>query len=74
MYYISEESNSYNLFFSLKELKDAVQAGANTTPGQNKISYEMLKQLDDIALEEILALFNYGWEEGQLLIRWKHAN
>ena len=56
--FVSKESNSYNVFFSLKELKDAVQAGANITPGQDKISYEMLKQLDDIALHEILTLFN----------------
>ena len=69
--FVREESNSYNVFFSLKELKDAVQAGANTSPGQNEISYKMLKQLDDIALDEILALFNYGWEEHQLPIKWK---
>ena len=54
--YLCEENKSYSVFFSLKELKDGVQAGANTTPGQDKISYEMLKQLDNIALEEILAL------------------
>ena len=64
--FVSEESNSYNVFFSLKELKDALQAGANTTPGQDKISYEMLKQLDDIALDEILALFNYGLGGGSI--------
>ena len=72
LYYFTEESNSYNVF-SLKELKDALQAGANITPHQDKISYKMLKQLDDIALEEILTLFNYGWKEGQLPIKWKHG-
>ena len=70
----TEERNSpYNLFFSLRELKSAVQAGANTSPGQDRISYEMLKHLDDMALEEILNMFNYIWGEGELPEKWKHA-
>lgn len=45
--YDGEDNSSYNVFFSMKELKEAVHAGANTTPGQDKISYEMLKHLAD---------------------------
>ena len=56
-----------NVFFSLKELKQAVQAGAKTTPSQDSISNELLKHLDDVALEEILALSNYVWEAGVYL-------
>ena len=67
------ENHSYNLFFSLKELRSAIHAGANTSPGQDKISYEMLKHLDDVALEEILCMFNIIWEEGKLPVKWKHA-
>ena len=43
------------------------------TPGQNSVSYELLKHLDDVALEEVLALSNYVWEEGVLPKVWKHA-
>ena len=64
------------VFFSLKELRSAIHAGANTTPGQDRISYEMLKHLDDVVLEEIHSLFNHiwdYWEEGKLPEKWKHA-
>ncbi len=47
------------MFFSLRELRDAVRAGANTTPGQDEVSYEILKHSDDVVLEEILALYSY---------------
>ena len=45
-------------------------SGANTTPGQ---SYELFKHLDDIALEDILALFDTVWAGGCLPKEWKHA-
>lgn len=70
---MAPESVDYNMFFSLKEVKQAVRDGANTTPGQDRISYEMLKHLDDIVLEEVLALFNYVWKAGSLPKVWKHA-
>lgn len=70
---VSSEKEFFNVFFSLKELKQAVQAGAKTTPGQDSISYELLKHLDDVALEEVLALSNYVWEAGVLPKVWKHA-
>lgn len=69
----AEGNRPYNSFFSLKEVRSAIHAGANTTPGQDRISYEMLKHLDDVVLEEILSLFNRIWEEGKLPEKWKHA-
>lgn len=33
----------------------------------------MLKHQDDSVLEEILALFNYIWEQGKLPEKWMHA-
>lgn len=48
-------------------------SGANTTPGRDRVSYELVKHLDDIVLDEILALFNKVWEEGNLPKEWKHA-
>ena len=68
-----ENDNSINLFFTIKELKDAIVSGANTTPGRDRLSYEFFKHLDDIALDEILALFNTVWAEGYLPKEWKHA-
>ena len=51
-----ENDNPINLFFTIKELKDAIVSGANTTPGRDRLSYEFFKHLDDIALDEIFNL------------------
>lgn len=68
-----DTNNQYNLFFSLKEVEEAIQAGANTTPGQDGISYKLLQHVGDDTLYEILALYNYVWESGTLPKSWKHA-
>lgn len=48
-------------------------SGANTTPGRDRLSHELFKHLDDVVLEEILALFNTVWAEVNLPKEWKHA-
>ncbi|KAL7390520.1 hypothetical protein ABVT39_022758 [Epinephelus coioides] len=48
-----ENEEPINLFFSMKELRDAIMAGANTTPGRDRLSYELFKHLDDVVLEEM---------------------
>ena len=35
-----ENDNPINLFFTIKEFKDAIMSGANTTPGRERLSYE----------------------------------
>lgn len=69
----AETIKDYNKYFSIKELKDAIQAGANTSPGQDGISYKLLQHLDDIVLDEICVLCNYIWEAGTIPKVWKHA-
>ena len=44
-----ENSDPINIFFSHKELKDAIQAGDNTAPGRD---YEMFKHLNNIVLDD----------------------
>lgn len=68
-----ENDNPINLFFSMKELREAIDSGANTTPGRDGLSYELFKHLDCWVLEEILSLFNCVWAEGYLPAEWKHA-
>lgn len=68
--FVSSENDFFNVFYSLKELKQAVQAGAKITPS---ISYKLLKHLDDVALGEALALFNYVWEAAVFPKVGKHA-
>ncbi|KAG5852664.1 hypothetical protein ANANG_G00064980 [Anguilla anguilla] len=57
----------------MKEVRDAIYSGANTTPGRDGLFYELFKHLDELVLEEILALFNSVWAEGCLPKEWKHA-
>lgn len=40
-----ENDNPIHLFFTIKELKDAITSGANTTPGRDRVSYELIKHL-----------------------------
>lgn len=63
-----------NLFFSLEELHRAIGKGRKTAPGKDGISYEIVKNLSDLVLEEILSLINYIWQEGILPISWKFAD
>ena len=60
-------------FTTMKQLKEAIMSGANTTPGRDKLSYKIFKHLDDIVLEDILALFNTVWAGGCLAKEWKHV-
>lgn len=68
-----DNANPINLFFTIKELKKAIMSGANTTPWRDRLSYELFKHLDDMVLEDILALFNTVWAGGCLPKEWKHA-
>ena len=68
----SENDNPVNLFFTMKELRDAINSDA-ATPGRDGLSYELFKHLDDFVREEILALFNSVWAEACLPMDWKHA-
>jgi len=69
----NDNSDVCNLFFSLEELHRAIGKGRKTAPGKDGISYEIVKNLSVIVLEEILALMNHIWQEGRLPSAWKHA-
>ncbi|XP_039535824.1 uncharacterized protein LOC120484610 [Pimephales promelas] len=59
--------------FSYSELKRALKNTKASTPGQDGISYVMLKKLSDESLKIILQFYNRVWEEGILPKRWKEA-
>ena len=56
----------------MNDLRRVIQGG-HTAPGMDGLCYEQLKHLDDLVLEEVLALMNTVWEEGALPAVWKHA-
>lgn len=59
--------------FNYFELKSAINNSKNTTPGKDMMSYKILKKLPAKALEALLKLCNYIWNEGILPKRWKTA-
>lgn len=69
----TEDDSSINLHFSIKELREAIMTGANTSPGRDRLSYELFKHLDDMVLDDIQALLNTVWAKGCLPKEWKHA-
>jgi len=59
--------------FGLTELKRALRRMRETTPGQDAISYHMIKQLSEESLRVLLEFYNKVWERGVLPKSWKEA-
>uniref|UniRef100_A0A8C2FGS7 Reverse transcriptase domain-containing protein n=1 Tax=Cyprinus carpio TaxID=7962 RepID=A0A8C2FGS7_CYPCA len=65
--------NSMDEDFNAFELKIAINNSKNTTPGKDMITYNMLKNLPEIAIKTMLDLYNHIWNEGYLPKDWKSA-
>jgi ribonuclease HI len=60
--------------FNLYELKQAIKGAKNhSTPGEDKIPYELLQHLHKSALKILLKIYNNIWNTGSLPRDWKHA-
>jgi ribonuclease HI/endonuclease/exonuclease/phosphatase family metal-dependent hydrolase len=60
--------------FSLHELYTAVRHVKNdSAPGQNEITYEMMKHLPRQSLKILLKLYNQIWASGRLPTDFKHS-
>ena len=66
-------SHSFNEPLTFTELKQALASTANTSPGQDGITYKMLRQLDDVSLSKLLHLYNGIWQSGRLPPSWTHS-
>lgn len=66
-------NNILDVPFSYSELKRALKNTKASTPGQDGISYVMLKKLSEESLKVILEFYNRVWEEGTLPKNWKEA-
>ena len=69
----SDNKETYNRKFSLKELKKSIKKAKNSTEGGDKIHYEILKHLTINALEILLKIINKIWLEGSFPDVWRHA-
>ena len=63
----------YNEHFTMQEFNAAVDLAKETTPGQDKINYQMLKCLQSKARNYILVIYNRLWEEHHFPTQWRQA-
>ena len=62
-----------NVDFTMQELLGTLRKKKNSAPGEDGISYDILKNAHFFALEEILRLFNIIWKSGTIPKTFKHA-
>lgn len=65
------ENTNYNREITLQELNDALSQSRNSAPGEDDVSYLLLKNLDTSTLEEFLAILNQCYIVGQMPESWK---
>lgn len=53
-----ENSDSINVFFSMVELKKAINQGKDASPGRDGLGYQLFKNCGEMIEEEALALIN----------------
>jgi len=60
--------------FNIYELKQAIKgAKKHSTPGADKIPYELIQNLHKTSLKTLLKIYNTIWNSGNLPTEWKHA-
>ena len=70
----ADERDSINAPLELYELVDALKkCKNNSTPGADRISYEMLKQVPRSCQKVLLQFYNTIWLQGRLPPDWKKA-
>lgn len=57
-----------------EEIKAAYKTGADTSPGNDKITHSMIKQAGEVGIALLLPLFNLSLTKGRLPSNWKKAD
>ena len=70
----SDNTEPYNLPFSLNELKSALQKCTDSAVGPDGIHYNLLKHIPESGLNILLAVFNHIWCSGFFPPSWKTAH
>lgn len=66
----SDDSEHYNMPFSYRELQDALSRCNDTSPGEDTITYSMLRHLPSSALHLMLDVFSSVFRSGVLPDSW----
>ena len=69
----SNNQENYNRPFSLRELKQALKKAHDTSPGPDKIHYQLIKHLPTNCLIVLLNIFNSIWTTGSFPDCWREA-
>ena len=69
----SDNTESYNSPFTLKELRSALDKAHNTCPGPDDIHYQILKHLPTTTLQILLDIYNCIWTTGVFPESWREA-
>jgi ribonuclease HI len=69
----SDNSEDYNLPFTLEELNVALNRAKDSATGADKIHYQLLKHLPESCRVTLLNIFNAIWDYGAFPTSWKTA-
>ena len=69
----SDNSETYNDPITMRELKDAINSGKNSSPGPDNIHYTVIKHFPTATLVLLLGLFNAMFSSGTFPKRWREA-
>ena len=66
-------NNTVTLNITRQELKDLISTKKNTAPGEDHISYKILKNLPECTLDNFVRLLNLSFQIGYVPLVWKTA-
>ena len=69
----TDNSENYNVPFTIRELCDALKKSHDTATGLDEIHYQLLKHLPRDSLMVLLDLFSDLWASGEITECWKEA-
>ena len=65
--------DDYNSPIEMHDLETSLSQVKDTSPGEDLITYPMLKSLPTFAIEELLAIYNQSFETGSIPLSWKSS-
>ena len=71
--FYSQNDEPYNSSISLIELKSALQKTSDTAPGEDGISYAMLRNLSESGLSFLLFIYNKIFNEDVFPVSWRKS-
>ena len=69
----TDNSENYNVLFTIRELCDALKKCHDTTTGPHEVHYQLLKHLPRDSLMVLLYIFNDIWASGEIPECWNEA-